>query len=212
MTKYLLRPEKIYVHDEDLPDWVKFEESVAIDTEAMGLQIGRDRLCLVQLTFDGKTCHLVKFSADGAYNSPNLMKLLEDNSIQKIFHFARFDVALLFNTFGILPQNIYCTKIASKLARTYTERHGLKTICAEMLGIEISKKEQSSDWGKAVLTDEQKVYASNDVLYLHILRDKLDEMLERECRKSIAHECFKFLPHLAQLDCLGWSESLFAHL
>jgi len=212
MTKYLQKPEKIYVHDDDLPDWLKFGDSVAIDTEAMGLQIGRDRLCLVQLTFDGKECHLVKFSANSSYNSPNLVKLLEDNSIVKIFHFARFDVALLFHTFGILPLNIYCTKIASKMARTYTERHGLKTICSEMLGVEISKKEQSSDWGRGTLTEEQKTYACTDVLYLHLLKEKFDEILERECRKSLAHECFKFLPYLAQLDCLGWSESLFAHL
>ncbi len=212
MSKYLQKPEKIFVHEDDLPDWVKTSNTVSIDTEAMGLRIGRDRLCLVQLSFDGETCHLIKFSSDSRYDAPNLIRILEDEKVTKIFHFARFDVALLFETFGILTQNIYCTKIASKLSRTYTERHGLKTICSELLGMEISKKEQSSDWGRKTLTDEQKVYAAMDVLYLHILKEKFDEILERECRQNIALECFKFLPHLAQLDCLGWSESIFAHL
>ena len=213
LNKYLQKPEKIYVHENDLPDWVQKGKLVAIDTEAMGLKIGRDRLCLVQLTFDGSECHLVQFSStSNYYGAKNLINILEDPAITKIFHFARFDVAILFDAFGILTQNIYCTKIASKLTRTYTERHGLKTICSELLGVEISKKEQSSDWGKKALSDEQKVYAAMDVLYLHVLKEKFDEILERECRMPIAQECFKFLPYLAQLDCLGWSESIFAHI
>lgn len=215
MKKCLQRPDKIWTHENDLPSWVLDENksnSVAVDTEAMGLCLTRDRLCLVQLSFDCRTCHLVQFNAGCAYNAPNLIKLLENPKITKIFHFARFDVALLFQTFGVTTQNIYCTKIASKLARTYTERHGLKTICAEMLGIDISKKEQSSDWGRITLSEEQKLYAASDVLYLQCLKEKFDEMLERESRKELAIECFKFLPYLAQLDCLGWSESIFAHI
>lgn len=215
INKYLQRPEKIIVYENDLPSRVLEENksnSVAIDTEAMGLGLQRDRLCLVQLSFDSRTCHLVHFNANSNYNAPNLIKLLENKNITKIFHFARFDIALLFQTFGIHTQNIYCTKIASKLARTYTEKHGLKIVCAELLGIEISKKEQASDWGKATLTEEQKLYAANDVLYLQILKEKFDEMLTRESRMELAIECFKFLPYLAQLDCLGWSEAIFAHI
>lgn len=216
MKKYLQRPDRILLHEQDLPEWVLLENAsakeVAIDTEAMGLHIQRDRLCLVQLSFDGKICHLVRFSAGKAYDAPNLVQLLENQKIQKLFHFARFDVELLFQTFGILTQNIYCTKIASKLARTYTEKHGLKSLCMEMLGVEISKKEQSSDWGKGTLTEDQKLYAAMDVLYLHHLKEKLDEMLIRETRMELAKACFDFLPYIAQLDCNGWSESIFAHL
>lgn len=210
--KYPNRPEKIYVHENDLPSWVDFGTSVAIDTEAMGLHLQRDRLCLVQLSFGDDICHVVKINPNCYDSSPNLLELLENESILKIFHFARFDVALLFQTFGVLANNIYCTKIASKLARTYTERHGLKSVCLELLGVEISKKEQSSDWGKGLLTEEQKVYAAMDVLYLHRIKEKLDSILEREGRKEMAVECFKFLPHLAKLDCMGWSESLFSHM
>lgn len=216
LQKHLQRPDKIWLHENDLPDWVlkenKNAKTVSVDSEAMGLCLNRDRLCLVQLSFDSRICHLVKFSADSTYDSPNLIKILEDKNLTKIFHFARFDVALFFQTFGILAQNIYCTKIASKLARTYTEKHGLKTICMEILGIEVSKKEQSSDWGKAILTEEQKLYAANDVLYLQFLKEKFDEILERESRIDLAIECFNFLPYLAKLDCLGWSESIFAHI
>lgn len=216
MKKYLQRPDRIYLYENDLPQWVldenKDSKLVAVDTEAMGLHTARDRLCLVQLSFDAKICHLVHFCAGSSYNSPNLISMLENPDLTKIFHFGRFDLALLFQTFGIIAQNVYCTKIASKLARTYTERHGLKTICSELLGIDISKKEQASDWGKSTLSEEQKLYAAGDVLYLHHLQEKLDEMLERESRKNIAMECFKFLPYLAQMDCLGWSESIFAHI
>jgi ribonuclease D len=213
---FALKPEKIFTHENDLPDWVIKEnhtaESVAVDTEAMGLCVTRDRLCLVQLSFDSRTCHLVQFSANSPYNAPNLVKLLENAAITKIFHFARFDIALLFQTFGVVTNNIYCTKIASKLSRTYTEKHGLKSVCMELLDVELSKKEQSSDWGKFELTEKQKFYAASDVLYLQPLKEKFDVMLERESRKSLAVECFKFLPYMAQLDCYGWSESIFSHL
>lgn len=206
--------ENIHVHQFDLPDWVNFEQytSVAIDTEAMGLNHTRDRLCLIQLSFDRKTCHLVQFTADTVKDSPNLLKMFESSKIEKIFHFARFDCGLIFHFFGVLPQNIYCTKIASKLARTYTEKHGLKTLCNELLGIEISKKEQSSDWGKAILTPEQKAYAASDVLFLQEIKEKLDIMLERESRANLARECFEALKCIIKLDCAGWSESLFCHI
>lgn len=214
MNKVTRQPENIYLHQQDLPDWVKFDNfnSVAIDTEAMGLMNSRDRLCLIQLSFDGKNCHLVQFQANSLEDSPRIVQLLESKKIQKIFHFARFDCGLLFHTFGIVPNNIYCTKIASKLARTYTEKHGLKTICSELLNVDISKKEQSSDWGKNILTQEQKVYAASDVLYLHEVKEKLDQILERENRKTLAYECFEALKCIIKLDCAGWSESLFAHL
>lgn len=214
MSKFTKQPEKIYVHQNDLPDWVNFNahESVAIDTEAMGLNCARDRLCLIQLTFDGKTCHLVQFAPNMYHSAPNLVKLLSSD-ITTIFHFARFDATLLFHTFGIIPKNIYCTKIASKLARTYTEKHGLKNLCNELLGVEISKKEQASDWGKLTLSEEQKTYAAYDVLYLHQVKEILDNMLEREDRKTLAYECFQTLHCIIKLDCSGWSaESLFAHL
>lgn len=213
---FALRPEKILTHENDLPDWVLKEnekaESVAVDTEAMGLCVTRDRLCLVQLSFDSHICHLVQFNANSTYNAPNLVKLLENPKLTKIFHFARFDIALLFQTFGVTTNNVYCTKIASKLCRTYTEKHGLKSVCLEMLDVELSKKEQSSDWGKFELTEKQKFYAATDVLYLQALKEKFDAILERESRKELAIECFKFLPYMAQLDCYGWSESIFSHL
>ncbi len=217
MEKILQKPEKIYLHHQDLPKWAMDAiaklpvKQVAIDTEAMGLNLLRDRLCLIQLCFDGKECHLVKIDANKALFAPNLLSILEDDSFLKLFHFGRFDIAGIFQTFGVLCKNVYCTKIASKLARTYTDRHGLKTICNEMLGIDISKKEQSSDWGKDILTEEQKAYAANDVLYLHLLKEKFDDILERESRKEFALECFKFLPYLAALDCSGWNESIFSH-
>lgn len=214
MSRAMRQAENIYIHQNDLPNWIKFEDypSVAIDTEAMGLQQPRDRLCLIQISFDGKNCHLVQFPANSINDSPNLVKMLESRKVQKIFHFARFDCALLFHTFGILPENIYCTKIASKLARTYTEKHGLKTLCNELLNIEISKKEQSSDWGKNALTQDQKHYAASDVLFLHEIKEKLEEILERENRKELAYECFQALKCIIKLDCAGWSENLFAHI
>lgn len=212
MQKRHQKRPKIFFHENDLPEWVEFKESVAIDTEAMGLHYGRDRLCLVQLSFDGENCHIIQIKKDEYQKSDRLIKLLEDEKVKKIFHFARFDVGLIFSTFGVLTRNIYCTKIASKLARTYTERHGLKSVCMELLGVEISKKEQSSDWGKNNLTEDQKAYAASDVLYLHEIMEALNKMLEREGRDRLALEAFNFLPTLAELDCSGWSESLFAHL
>lgn len=205
------RPEKIYVHENDLPNSVRFEGSVAVDTESMGLVLQRDRLCLVQLSSGDGICHLVKINPNSANLSDNLLKIFENKNLTKIFHFGRYDIAIIYQTFGILTENVYCTKIASKLIRTYTERHGLKTICMELLGVDLSKKEQSSDWGKLYLTEEQKLYAATDVLFLHRLKEKLDVVLEREGRLEIANECFRFLPNLAKLDCLGWSESLFSH-
>jgi len=202
-----------HVHHNDLPDYIKFTSNeVAVDTEAMGLNNKRDRLCLVQLTFDGKICHLIKMDPNKFNDAPNLTKLLKDQNITKIFHFARFDVALLYETFGVLTENIYCTKIASKMARTYTERHGLKSLCTELLKVELSKKAKSSYWGAPVLTEEQKHYAANDIVHLHKLKAKLNDMLVRENRTELAHECMKFLPHLAKMDCMGWSETIFAHL
>lgn len=214
MSKITKQPENVYLHQNDLPEWVNFNSfsSVGIDTECMGLLQPRDRLCLVQLSFDGKNCHLVQFPANTFADSPNLVAMLESNKIQKIFHFARFDCAILFHTFGIIPNNIYCTKIASKLARTYTEKHGLKNLCNELLNVEISKKEQSSDWGKNVLTQEQKNYAASDVLFLDELKEKLNQMLQRENRLELAVECFEALKCIIKLDCSGWSESVFAHL
>ena len=203
---------KIKLYQDDIPKNLKLGNIIAIDTEAMGLHYGRDRLCLVQLSFDGENWHIIQIKKDEYQKSDRLIKLLEDEKVKKIFHFARFDVGLIFSTFGILTRNIYCTKIASKLARTYTERHGLKSVCMELLGVEISKKEQSSDWGKNNLTEDQKAYAASDVLYLHEIMEALNKMLEREGRDRLALEAFNFLPTLAELDCSGWSESLFAHL
>jgi ribonuclease D len=215
--KVLQKPEKIYLHYDDLPDWAMpdwttlDEKAMAIDTETNGLSLVRDRLCLFQVSFDGRICHLVKFSATSEPLAPNLIKLLEDDSIVKIFHFARFDVAMLFKTFGVQMKNVYCTKIASKLARTYTEKHGLKALCHELLGIEISKKEQSSDWGKE-LNEEQKAYAACDVLYLHILRKILNDILIRENRQKFAVACNEFIGYVTEMDCLGWSvETIFSH-
>lgn len=205
---------KIFMHKHDLADWVDFSTatSVSIDTEAMGLKFGRDRLCLIQLTFDQEVCHLVQFPADSYQVPVNLFELFNNKDIVKIFHFARFDCGLIYDTFQVMPQNIYCTKIASKLARTYTEKHGLKTLCNELLKVEVSKKEQSSDWGKDNLTDEQKRYAASDVMYLLSIKEKLDEILAREGRAALAEECFHALGCIIKLDCAGWSENLFAHL
>ena len=213
MNKVARNAKKIYLHENDLPNWVNLNsEQVSIDTETMGLLYTRDRLCLIQLTFDSEICHLVQIQPDSAHTkAPNLIKLLSSN-IQKIFHFARFDVGILFTTFGIMPENIFCTKIASKLARTYTERHGLKTICNELLKIDISKKEQCSDWGKSKLSEEQKTYAASDVLFLAEIKNKLEQMLIRESKMDLASECFACLPCIVRLDCSGWSESLFSHI
>jgi ribonuclease D len=201
----------IHLHRGDLPDDVQLSGVVAIDTETMGLNPHRDRLCLVQLSAGDGVCHLVQFAA-GQYAAPRLRALLTDPSVLKLFHFARFDIAALQQYLGVITAPVYCTKIASKLVRTFTDRHGLKDLCKDLLGVEISKQQQSSDWGAADLTDEQLRYAASDVLHLHALRSRLDEMLEREGRSEIAAACFAFLPTRAALDLAGWSDQdIFAH-
>jgi ribonuclease D len=200
------------VHKSDLPSALLPQSgSVAIDTETMGLLPGRDRLCLAQLSFGDGNAHLVKF--DGAeYDAPNLKALLENPGVTKIFHFARFDVAMLKRYLGADVTPIYCTKIASRLARTYTDAHGLKDVCAELLDVKLSKQQQSSDWGAPVLSKDQIAYAAADVLYLHRIRERLDAILEREGRAELARRCFEFLPARAALDLAGWAEQdIFSH-
>ncbi len=200
------------LYKNDLPSNVIFDGSVAIDTETMGLVTKRDRLCLVQMCSKDGEVHMVQIEKGQQHKSVNLRKLLEDPKILKIFHFARFDIEILNYTFGISVKNIYCTKIASKLVRTYTDRHGLKNLVREILGIEISKQEQSSDWGREKLSDEQLKYAAGDVLYLHDLKEKLDYMLERENRAELAKNCFNTLQLISDLDLLGIvPEELFVH-
>jgi ribonuclease D len=199
------------LHRGDLPGDIDFGASVAVDTETMGLVNQRDRLCLVQLSRGDGTADLVQIAA-GQRDAPNLVRLLRDTRIEKVFHFARFDMAILQKTFGIMPGPIYCTKIASKLARTYTDRHGLKDLARELLGQEISKQQQSSDWGAPELTEAQLAYAASDVLHLHAIRQKLDTMLQREGRLGLAVECFAFLPTRVRLDLMGWGNTdIFAH-
>jgi len=201
----------VQLHRGDLPPGLNFGSAVAIDTETMGLKPGRDRLCLVQLSAGDGTAHLVKFD-QGAYAAPNLTALLTDPGVTKIFHFARFDLAVLQHYLGVMPQPIYCTKIASKLVRTFTARHGLKDLARELLGIERSQEQQSSDWGAPELTPAQQKYAATDVLHLHALRARLDDMLAREGRVAIAQACFGFLPTRARLDLAGWGEEdIFQH-
>ena len=201
----------IELHQGDLPGDIGFGSSVAIDTETMGLKAHRDRLCLVQLAAGDGTCHLVRIPVGGA-NAPNLARLLTDDKVLKLFHFARFDIAVLRHGLGVRCAPNYCTKIASRLARTYTDRHGLKDICRELLGVDLSKQQQSSDWGAETLSDAQKVYAANDVLHLHALREKLDAMLLREGRKHLAEAAFGFLPARAELDLAGWEDmDIFSH-
>jgi ribonuclease D len=201
----------IHLHHGDLPAGLDFGDSVAIDTEAMGLHPHRDRLCLAQLSAGDGVCRLVRFSPDD-YAAPRLKALLADPKVLKIFHFGRFDIALLRHYLGVLAAPVYCTKIASKLARTFTDRHGLKDLCREVLGVELSKQQQSSDWGADRLSDEQLRYAAADVLHLHALRVRLDEMLAREGRQAFAQACFAFLPTVALLDLGGFTEAeLFEH-
>jgi len=201
----------VSLHKGDLPDNIDFGASVAIDTETMGLQPGRDRLCLVQLSSGNGKAHLVQLEK-GAYDAPNLKALLSDEKITKIFHFARFDLAVIKKYLGIDCTPVYCTKTASKLCRTFTDRHGLRDICKDLLSVEISKQQQSSDWGASKLTKEQLNYAASDVLHLHALRQKLDEMLIREERMELAQKCFDFLPVRADLDLRGWAEiDIFQH-
>ncbi len=201
----------IRLHRGDLPDLSRYRGSVAIDTETMGLNPHRDRLCVVQLSNGDGTADVVQIPS-GHVDAPNLKKLLGDPTVTKIFHFARFDLAVLFHSFGVMPQPVYCTKIASRLTRTYTDRHGLKDIVRELLGVDLSKQQQSSDWGAATLSDAQVAYAASDVLHLHALRDKLDAMLARADRKELAAACFDFLPFRAKLDLAGWpADDIFAH-
>jgi ribonuclease D len=201
----------IHLHHGDLPSGLDFGRSVAIDTETMGLDPHRDRLCLAQLSAGDGVCHLVQF-APGSHDAPNLKALLADPEVLKIFHFARFDIAVLNRYLGAMPRPLYCTKIASRLVRTFTDRHGLKDLCRDLLGLELSKQQQSSDWGAPELTDEQLRYAASDVLHLHALKAKLDQMLAREGRQALAQACFEFLPTRALLDLGGWSqEDIFAH-
>jgi len=201
----------IKLHRNDLGPGISFSGSVAVDTETLGLKPHRDRLCLVQLSGGDGTAHLVQL--DGKDRSaPRLRALLSDRRVLKIFHYARFDLAVLDRYLEVLAQPVYCTKIASKLARTYSDRHGLKDLCSELLGIELSKQQQSSDWGAEKLTDQQKHYAAMDVLHLHELKTKLDDMLRREGRTAMAEACFQFLPTRATLDLAGFEDTdIFAH-
>ena len=200
-----------HLHRGDLPAGLAFGQSVAIDSETMGLETLRDRLCLIQLSAGDGVCHLVQFH-DGDYSAPNLKALLADPGVTKLFHFARFDLAAIRHYLGVTCSPVYCTKIASRLARTFTDRHGLKDLCRDLLGVDISKQMQSSDWGAAELSEEQLRYAASDVLYLHRLRAALDEMLEREGRADLARACFEFLQTRAALDLAGWADvDIFAH-
>jgi ribonuclease D len=206
----LSQPPTVELYKGDLPPGRFGARSIAIDTETMGLDPYRDRLCLVQLSEGDGRAALVQFA--GTYDAPELKRLLADESVLKIFHFGRFDMAVLKHFLGVMPRPVYCTKVASKLARTFTDRHGLKDLCKELLGIELSKQQQSSDWGAAELTQEQLNYAASDVLHLHALREKLDAVVRREGRENLARACFEFLPVRAELDLRGWSEiDPFAH-
>jgi ribonuclease D len=199
------------LHRGDLPDLSRYGREVAIDTETMGLDPHRDRLCVVQLSPGDGSADVVQIPQDSR-TAPNLVKLLTDPNVIKIFHYARFDVAVLKNRFGIVTGPVYCTKIASKLVRTYTDRHGLKDLARELLNVDMSKQQQSSDWGADRISDAQIEYAASDVLYLHDLKRHLDRMLRREGRAELAEQCFKFLPTRVELDLMGWSEmDIFAH-
>lgn len=201
----------IKLHKNDLPANVSFGGSVAIDTETLGLKPRRDRLCLVQLSAGDNTAHLVQLDGKD-WSAPRLKALLADPAVLKIFHFGRFDMGMLALHLGVMAGPVYCTKIASKLARTYTDRHGLKDLCAELIGVDLSKQQQSSDWGAEKLTDQQKHYAASDVLYLHAIKAKLDAMLKREGRMDAAEACFRFLPTRASLDLAGFEDmDIFAH-
>ena len=203
----------IHFHEEDLPAGVDFADGpIAVDTEAMGLLPGRDRLCLVQLSDGGGDEHLVRFASGSDFAAPRLKALLGDPGRLKLYHFARFDVATIRAYLGIIAAPLYCTRTASRLVRTYTDRHGLKDLVRELLGTEISKQQQTSDWGAPELSEAQREYAASDVRFLHALKDKLDERLARENRVDLAEACFDFLPHRALLDLAGWAEQdIFAH-
>lgn len=202
----------ITLHKGDLPDGLELGPLVAIDSETMGLNPGRDRLCLVQLSSGDGTAHMVQIG-QGQTSAPNLGRMLTDPATTKLFHFARFDIAMFKQYLGVTTAPLYCTKIASKLTRTFTDKHGLKDLCKELLNVELSKQQQSSDWGAANLSEEQLRYAASDVLHLHKLKDKLDAVLVREGRMEIAQACFRFLPVRAELDLLGWDDEddIFSH-
>ena len=201
----------ITLHQTDLPDGLDLGPVVAIDTETMGLIPRRDRLCLVQLSAGDGNAHLVQI-AKGQKKAPNLTRMLRDRKVEKLFHFGRFDIAVLAHAFGAVARPVWCTKIASKLCRTSTDRHGLKYLCQELIGVDISKQQQMSDWGAAELTEAQMEYAASDVLYLHRLKDALEQRLNREGRTDLAAACFRFLPDRAMLDLTGWPETdIFEH-
>ncbi|MGR3792504.1 ribonuclease D [Vannielia sp. SX4] len=202
---------KTHLYKNDLPEGLDLGPLVAIDCETMGLNPHRDRLCLVQMSGGDGEAHLVQIEK-GQTEAPNLCAMLENPEVLKLFHFGRFDIAAMYNAFGALAAPVYCTKIASKLVRTFTDRHGLKYLCQELIGVDISKQQQSSDWGAPELTEAQQSYAASDVLHLHQLRDVLNERLEREGRMELAQSCFGFLPTRAKLDLAGWPEiDIFAH-
>jgi ribonuclease D len=201
----------IRLHRGDLPDLSRYRQSVAIDTETMGLDHRRDRLCVVQLSPGDGTADVIQIPRGGT-PAANLRALLTDNNILKIFHFARFDLGILQQSFGVMPGPVYCTKIASRLVRTYTDKHGLKDLTRDLLGIEVSKQQQLTDWGAGNLTDAQIAYAASDVLHLHALKNKLDTLLAREGREELAAACFRFLPDRVRLDLAGWAaEDIFSH-
>ena len=201
----------VELHQDDLPSGLDLGNVVAIDTESLGLNPLRDRLCLVQLSGGDGNAHLVQIAKNPA-DAPNLKALLADPDVLKLFHFARFDIAVLYHTFNVMAEPLYCTKVASRLTRTFTDRHGLKDLCKELLRVDLSKQQQSSDWGAETLMPEQLEYAASDVLYLHQLREKLDGMLAREGRQEFASACFAFLPTRARLDLGGWAEEdIFSH-
>jgi ribonuclease D len=201
----------ITYHVGDLPADLDIGPVVAVDSETMGLSLVRDRLCVVQLSSGDGNAHVVHFP-EARYDAPNLKRLMADPMVTKLFHFARFDVAMVSKYLGVRCEPVWCTKIASKLTRTNTDRHGLKDLCRELIGVELSKQQQTSDWGAAQLTNEQLAYAASDVLYLHQLKAKLDVLLDREGRREVAEACFRFLPARAELDLLGWDEEdVFSH-
>ena len=203
----------VHFHEEDLPEGVLAAGPVAVDTETMGLQLGRDRLCVVQISDGRGDEHLVRFGSGSSYAAPNLRAVLSDPQRLKLYHFARFDLASIRAYIGVMAAPVYCTKTASRLIRTYTDRHGLKELVRELLGHEISKQQQSSDWGAPTLSEAQMEYAATDVRYLHAMKEILDERLAREGRTELAQACFDFLPHRAMLDLAGWAdEDIFAHV
>jgi len=206
-----MKTPDIRLYKNDLPDGLEFSGAIAVDSEAMGLNPHRDRLCVVQLSDGDEVCHLVQIE-QGVTQAPNLQRLMENDDVVKIFHYARFDVMLLKQALGIRVNPVYCTKIASRLARTYTDRHSYKACCLELVGVQISKEQQSSNWGAVELSEEQLVYAATDVLYLHTIREKLDEILVSEGRMDMAQACFDFLHTRTDLDLEGWlDQDIFAH-